>query len=88
MSDAVISDVQVAAGHDGVAELVVTLRHGNGGTSRVSLDEMATAALLQACEASEPGELLGHRWDRVRDALAVSWNRYNPPAMADENLSR
>jgi hypothetical protein len=76
MSEAVISHVRVAAAHDGVAELVVTLTHGNGGTSQVTLDEIATRALLDSCGAGGVDDLLGQSWDKVRDALAVSWNRF------------
>jgi hypothetical protein len=76
MSAAVICDVRVAAAHDGVAELVVTLRHGNGGTSVVSLDQRAAAALYCACNASRADDLMGASWEHVREALAVSWNRF------------
>ncbi|HEX7037571.1 MAG TPA: hypothetical protein VF210_17510 [Pseudomonadales bacterium] len=72
-----ISHVRVAAAHDGEAELVVTLTHGNGGTSQVTLDEIAARALLESCNASRADDLLGHGWDKVRDALAVSWNRFS-----------
>lgn len=77
MSAAVICEVRVAAAHDGVAEMVVTLRHPNGGTSRVSLDERAAAALFRACNAATLDELTGASWEQVREALQVSWNRYN-----------
>ena len=79
-NEAIISDVRIAAAHDGVAELVVQLRHANGGTSEVALDEVATDALLSACEAQAPAQLLGHSWQKVRDALSVSWNRYTTGA--------
>lgn len=76
MHEATIIDARIAAAHEGVAELVVILRHGNGGQSEVALDQLAAAALMDACKASEPAELAGHSWERVRDALGVSWNRY------------
>ena len=76
MYEATIVDARVAAAHEGVAELVVVLRHGNGGKSEVALDQLAAAALMEACNADEPAELAGHSWERVRDALGVSWNRY------------
>jgi hypothetical protein len=76
MSAAVICDVRVAAAHDGVAELVVTLRHGNGGTSVVSLDQRAATALYCAYNASRADDLMGASWEHVREALAVSWNRF------------
>ena len=76
MSTAVISHVRVSAGHDGAAELVVTLRHANGGLSEVTLDELGAAALFEACGGRDADELIGHGWEKVRHALAVSWNRH------------
>ena len=75
--EASISAVRVAAAHEGVAELVVSLRHANGGTSEVALDHLAAHALLQSCNVRSPDELPGHSWREVRDALAHSWNRFN-----------
>lgn len=83
MSGAVISGVRVAAGHDGSAELVVTLRHGNGGESPITLDEAAAAALFAACRVSEPDALIGHGWESVREALDASWNRFNKTDSTD-----
>ncbi len=76
MSVAVITATRVGAAHDGVAELVVTLTHGNGSTSEVILDHFASSELLRSCEATHPDELLGAGFEKVRDALAVSWNRF------------
>jgi hypothetical protein len=72
---AVISNARVAAAHGGHAELIVTLRHANGGSSDVTLDETAAAALFDACGARSPDDLTGQSWEMVRDALTVSWNR-------------
>jgi hypothetical protein len=77
MAEVVICRVRIAAAHDGAAELVVTLRHGNGGLSDVTLDEAASAALLDACGASRPEDLEGHGWERVKEALSVSSNRFD-----------
>ena len=79
MSSAVIAATRVGAAHDGAAELVVTLRHAGGGESEVRLDEPAVAALLDACGAAGTEELAGVGWERVRDALRVSWNRLAAP---------
>jgi hypothetical protein len=76
MTEAVITRVRVGAGHDGAAELIVTLRHANGGLSDVTLDELAAAALLDTCGGSSTEDLIGHGWERVQHALAVSWNRF------------
>ncbi len=82
MTETVISEARVAAAHEGVAELVVTLTHENGGRSEVALDELAANALLAACNAEHPEALIGAPWQKVRDALGVSWNRFNPAARA------
>lgn len=75
-AEAEIASVRVAAAHEGEAELVVTLRHANGGLSEVALDRMAADALLTAAGATSMDELTGTSWDKVRDALLVSWNRF------------
>ena len=77
MGEAVIESARVAAAHEGVAELVVTLAHDGGGRSEVALDQIATSALLEACAATGPEDLVGAPWHKVRDALGVSWNRFN-----------
>lgn len=74
---AVISGARLAAAHDGVAELIVELRYDNGGTSEVSLDEVAASALMARCNASTLSDLNGHDWQAVKEALSASWNRFS-----------
>ena len=81
MSGAVISRVQTRAAHDGDAEIVLTLRYDNGGETLVALDPHAAGHLMTACGAAHPDALLGQGWERVRDALEASSNRY---AVADD----
>ena len=76
MGAAIISDVRVAAAHEGIAELVVSIEYENGGTTEVALDQMATSALMDSCGASSIEDVKGQSWDKVRDALQVSYNRY------------
>lgn len=76
--EATIAQVRVAAAHEGVAELIVTLRHHNGGLSDVAMDRIAVDALMHRCDARVSDDLIGVGWSHVRDALAVSWNRFNP----------
>jgi hypothetical protein len=78
LANAVIDNVRLAAAHEGVAELVITLRHDNGGISEVALDHLAAAALMESCAATLPEQLSGHSWEKVRDAMSVSWNRFQP----------
>lgn len=77
MSGTVISGVRIAAAHDGAAELVVVLRHGNGGQSEVTLDEAGAAALFDATGAATAEQLVGHGWQHVQTALAAAWNRFS-----------
>ena len=76
MSSAVIKQVRVAAAHEGIAELVVQIEYANGGTTDVALDQMATSALMKSCDANTIDDIKGAPWEKVRDALQVSYNRY------------
>ena len=76
MTLAAISQVRIAAAHDGDAELVVELSHDNGGRSEIALDEFAARALLVSCGVSTPEGLIGASWEKVRDALVASSNRF------------
>lgn len=76
MSSAVIRHVQIAAAHDGVAELIVTLAFENGGCSLVTLDEYATSRLMETTGVERPEDLTGTGWEHVRDALAASSARF------------
>ena len=63
--DAVIIGTEIAAGHDGRAELVVELRYANGGIGRVTLDTDAGLRLLRNCGVSDTAHLIGHSWRRI-----------------------
>jgi hypothetical protein len=76
MSGAVISAVALGAAHDGDAEIVLTLCYENGGQTLVALDAFATDHLMTASGANEVQDLVGCGWERVRDALAASSNRF------------
>lgn len=85
MTDTVrIGAVRVAAAHDGSAELQVTLIYPNGGRAEITLDEPAGRALMTACDAQDMEDLIGQRWERVRDALSVSFNRLQSTSAATE----
>lgn len=74
---AVISGAKIGAAHDGAAELVLSLKYENGGVSEVTLDPVASNALMDSCDAKDIDGLIGHSWMKVRDALKVSYNRFN-----------
>jgi hypothetical protein len=77
VAQAVVAGARLGAAHEGVAELVVILEHEGGGTSEVALDHLAASALLESCGTTDPEGLIGAPWQKVRDALGVSWNRFN-----------
>ena len=82
MTGPVISRVRLRAAHDGVAEMVLTLTYENGGESMVGLDEFAAEHLMTACAAKDADDLVGQGWEKVRDALEASSNRF---AAANQN---
>ena len=71
-----IKHAEVTAAHDGIAEMIVCIEFDNGGFSEVTLDALAVDALMNSVKASSVEELEGIRWERVRDALTVSYNRF------------
>jgi hypothetical protein len=66
----------VAAAHDGDAQLIVNISYENGGTSEVALDQAASAALMETCQVTNLDDLEGHSWEKIREALQVSYNRF------------
>ena len=75
-AQATIKDARVAAAHEGVAELIVCIEYANGGTTEVTLDQMASEALMKSCAAKTLADIKGCSWELVRDALQVSYNRF------------
>ena len=71
-----IKQARVAAAHEGIAEMVVTIEYDNGGLTDVALDRCAVEALLTSADASSLDDLVGASWEQVRDALSVSFNRF------------
>ena len=64
-SGPVVETATVGPGHDGRAELVVSLRHANGATSTISLDEDALGELLASGAVSSLDDLPGRRWSEL-----------------------
>ena len=76
MGSPIIIDVRIAAAHEGIAELVVSIAYENGGITEVALDQIATSALMDSCNAISIDDVKGQSWVKVRDALQISYNRY------------
>jgi hypothetical protein len=62
LDDAVVEGAEIVAGHDGAAELLVRLRHGNGAQSAQSLDAETAFDLLRAAGAASLDGLVGQPW--------------------------
>lgn len=67
----VVVSTAIGPGHDGRAELVVTLRHPNGATSTISLDEEALGALLARAEVASLDDLVGRPWAELSGVPAL-----------------
>jgi hypothetical protein len=62
LNGAVVIGAEIAAGHDGAADLVVRLRHENGAEGAVVLDTETGFALMRAAGADSLDGLVGHAW--------------------------
>ena len=66
MTLAVIMAADIAAGHDGDADLVITVRYENGVVGAVTLDSDSAFEVMQSCGAASSADLVGRPW---RDIL-------------------
>ena len=64
-----IEGARVAPGHDGHAELVLLLRHGNGASDRLTLDAAAAERLLERCGVDDIAALAGQDWRHLMHVL-------------------
>jgi len=65
LDEAVVTGAEIVAGHDGAAELLVRLRHGNGAASHVTLDAGTGLDLLRAAGAASLDGLVGQPWRQL-----------------------
>jgi hypothetical protein len=61
-ADAVIVAADIAAGHDGLAELIVSVRYENGVIGSVVLDTESGFDLIEGCGAGGIAGLIGRSW--------------------------
>jgi len=73
MSEPVVVGVDITAGHDGTAEMVVQVRHENGVVAPVVLDQAASLELMRTSGAAGADELIGRPWrDLFRTTLKTT----------------
>jgi hypothetical protein len=68
-AEAFIESAELAAGHDGRAELVLRVRYPNGASTEVRLDEEAVAFALDAAGVASVDDLTGQPWDILARAI-------------------
>lgn len=61
-AEAMIVALEIAAGHDGAAELVVSVRHENGVIAPVVLDAETAFSLMRAGGVAKLDALVGRGW--------------------------
>ncbi len=69
MAEATIERAVVTPGHDGSAELLLTIRYDNGGSGHVGLDAHGAARLFERCAATRLEDLVGQSWQHIMHIL-------------------
>lgn len=65
LGQAVIVGVEIAAGHDGTAEMVVSIQYENGVVAPVVLDQDTGLGLMKTCGAASLDGLIGRSWREI-----------------------
>ncbi len=79
--EAVVVAAEVSAGHDGEAELTLSVRFENGVVAPVVLDAEAGFDVLASCGAAGAGDLVGQPWRQILKGLygvGVGGGDYGP----------
>ena len=61
----VIVGVAISAGHDGTAEMVISIQYENGVVAPVVLDQDTGLDLMRACGAASLDGLIGRSWRAI-----------------------
>jgi hypothetical protein len=70
--ETVIEHAEVSGGHDGQAELVVTLRFAAGGRTAVVLNTEAGMRLMRNCGVDDAAGLAGQPWEKILENVPCS----------------
>jgi len=71
VGEAVIVGVEIAAGHDGTAELMVSIQYENGVIAPVLLDQDTGLSLMKACGAASLDALIGRSWREIFNTTSL-----------------
>ncbi len=69
-TEAIIERAEIAAGHDGAAELALSIRYENGVVGQVVLDADTGFSVMRACGAADLQGLIGRSWREVSKGLS------------------
>ena len=68
-NEATIVAAEIAGGHDGTAEMVVSIQYENGVVSSVVLDADTGFSVMKACGAADLAALVGRPWREISKGL-------------------
>ncbi len=68
-ADAVIVGAEICAGHDGDAELVVTIAYSTGSQGTIVLDADTAFDVMRACGVADLAALTGRAWRDILKGL-------------------
>ena len=68
-AEAIIVGADLAAGHDGEAELVLRILYPNGVVGSVLLDADAGYALMRNCDIDSLSGLKGQSWRKILEGI-------------------
>jgi hypothetical protein len=68
-AEATIVGAEIAGGHDGTAELVVSIQYENGVVGSVTLDADTGFSIMKACGAADLAALIGRPWREISKGL-------------------
>jgi hypothetical protein len=68
-TEATIVGAEIAGGHDGTAEMVVSIRYENGVTGSVTLDADTGFSIMKACGAADLAGLIGRPWREISKGI-------------------
>jgi hypothetical protein len=68
-ADAVIVGAEICAGHDGEAELVVTIAYYTGAEGKIVLDADTAFDVMRACGVADLAALSGRAWRDILKGL-------------------
>jgi hypothetical protein len=60
---------EIAGGHDGTAELVLSIRYDNGAIGQVAIDADTAFGVMKAAGAADLAGLVGRSWAEIAKGL-------------------